>query len=36
LTALAELQLGFGRFNHALGWEPQAGAVISAGAEFGL
>jgi hypothetical protein len=36
LTALAELELGIGRFNQSLGWEPQLGASISAGAEFGL
>lgn len=36
LTALAELELGVGRFNQSLGWEPQLGATISAGAEFGL
>jgi hypothetical protein len=36
LIVLADLQLGIGRFNHSLGWEPQVGAVISAGVEFGL
>lgn len=36
LTALAELELGFGWFNQSLGFEPQLGAAISAGAEFGL
>ena len=36
LTARAELELGFGLFNHTLGVEPQLGVMISAGAEFGL
>ncbi|NVB79452.1 MAG: hypothetical protein HOV81_13740, partial [Kofleriaceae bacterium] len=36
LTVLADVELGIGLFNHSLGWEPQVGAVISAGVEFGL
>ena len=36
ITARAELQLGIGVFNHSLGLEPQLGANVSAGAEFGL
>ncbi|HUS32956.1 MAG TPA: hypothetical protein VMZ53_30850 [Kofleriaceae bacterium] len=36
ITAAAELELGFGLFNHSLGVEPQLGASVSAGAEFRL
>ena len=36
ITAHADLELGFGLFNHSLGLEPQLGATIGAGAEFKL
>jgi hypothetical protein len=36
ITAHADLELGFGMFNHSLGLEPQFGATIAAGAEFKL
>jgi hypothetical protein len=36
ITATAEVQLGIGLFNHSLGAEPQLGASVAAGAEFGL
>jgi hypothetical protein len=36
IVAHAELQLGIGLFNHSLGFEPQFGASVHAGAEFGL
>lgn len=36
ITAHADLELGFGLFNHTLGLEPQLGATIGAGAEFKL
>ena len=36
LTIEAEVELGFGAFNHTLGLEPQLGTAITAGAEFRL
>jgi hypothetical protein len=36
VVAEAELELGFGGFNHGLAFEPQLGLAITAGAEFRL
>jgi hypothetical protein len=36
VTAQAQLQLGLGQFSNGVGWEPQLGLNITAGAEFKL
>ena len=36
ITAQGELDVGFGAFNDSLGFQPQFGVVITAGAEFRL
>ena len=36
ITGEAAVELGFAAFNHSLGFEPQFGLVITAGAEFRL